>query len=111
MPELLRAALFVPRGIPAQRWTPTLAAVAEAEGWQPSTLVRRWDDLFELMCSRLVEVGIVPSMAHLPPDRLPRIVAADQYHSGELIPGQRRPAIRWHPSRGAQPPRRPSGTA
>jgi hypothetical protein len=111
MPELLRAALYVPRGLELHRWSAALTAVADAEGWPVASLVRRWEDMTDLMCDRLVDVAIVPSWDHLPPDRIPRVVAADRYSSPRLMPGQRRPEIRWHPSRGAQPPRPPSTRA
>jgi hypothetical protein len=107
-----RAALYIPAGLALQRWSRRLTAVADAHAWQAATLVRHWEDLAELICGRLVDVGIIPSRAHLPPDRIPRLVAADEDQQGQLvIPGQRRPQIRWHPSRGDQPPRPPSARA
>lgn len=89
MPQL--ATLYIPAGLDLDRWLATLAAVADAAGWQVNSLVRRWDDMVDLLASRHADIGIIPSRDLLEPGRTPRLVAADTYRPP--TPGPRRP--RW----------------
>jgi hypothetical protein len=92
--ERTRSGLLIPHGREGERWVHACAALAEAEGWHVAAVVRTWEELAHMLCGRLLDVGIVGRQAHLPPDRTPRLVIAEEHRPPPpppLVPGQRRP--------------------
>lgn len=86
--------LYIPEGADLWQALSRLGEHADARGWPASSYTRCWPELVQLLGAGTYQVGLVPSMASLPPDRLPRIVAADEDKQW-LTPG--RP--RWLPRR------------
>lgn len=101
--ERLKAALFIPPTVEADRWVHACTSLAQMNDWHVASLVQNWDDLWELMSGGLIDVAITGTHAHLPPDRLPRVEIVDEYRSPPTA-GPRRPRRLWSPS-GAGPPR------
>lgn len=96
-----RAALYIPTGADLHRVLDYLAREATARGWAPGGLARTWPELITMMASGRYEVAMVTSLAVLPPDRTPRLVAADE--PIDWAPEQRRARRLTRP---AQPPPR-----
>lgn len=101
MEDQLKAALLIPPE--AERWVHACTALAQLNGHRVLSLVHHWDDLWELLCQGLIDVGIVGEHKHLPPDRLPRIEIVDEYRPPP-IPGPRRPHRLWRPGPEGMPP-------
>lgn len=93
---MIRSVLYIPPDV--DRW-PTLSQLsefAEDHGWPPGAYTHDWRELAELLgCPNEYDIGVIPSRATLPPDRLPRIVALDQ--RVPIIGGHR---SRWTKRRG-----------
>lgn len=91
MGRLLRAALWIPRGLDPCRWLDEEAELARAHGWRSQSYVRDWPELMRLLGCGHLEIGIIPSWAHLPLGEVPRLVALDD----ELPPPSARQRPRW----------------
>lgn len=93
--EAGRAVLYIPDGMELWRWLPELMREADGRGWATGAYTRDWAELARLLGTGEYEYGLVPSMAALPPDRLPRVVAADEIQRPGEIMSQRRPQVRY----------------
>lgn len=107
--DAIQAVIYIPG------WADLIAAerscleTAGTHGVHPDTLARDWQEVARLVHSDQLDLLIVASRDHLPPGRLPRIVAADDYDWTTPPPATAgRPAILRSPSRGGPSLRRPS---
>lgn len=67
---------------------------AEDEGAEVTAICHCWDEWVELCHQRLVEVGVVPRWADLPPGRTPRILTLEDEPVAPPDLHGRRPQIR-----------------
>lgn len=96
--DLTPAGILIPAGGDADRWLHVCATIAEIEGWHVEEVVRTWDDLKDMLCHGRIDIGLVGRHKHLPADRRPRLVIAEDYRPPTPpIPRQRRP--QWQPRR------------
>lgn len=89
MPSL-RAVLYVPRGSEMLRWLGQLTDWTLKHGWRPLSYTSSWTELVALCASGQRELGVVATRGHLPPDRLPRLVVADELPAETSRPRWRR---------------------
>jgi hypothetical protein len=91
MGDPLRSVIYVPSGLELDRWLAVCAEAVDAHGWDLSAVVRCWEDVTQLIRGGLLDLVVTGSREHLPPDRLPRVVAVDELETPAIPPGQRRP--------------------
>lgn len=104
----MHSVIFIPT------WADLVAAeracleLAGEHGVHPDTMTREWPEVARLVHTGQLDLLFVASRDHLPPERTPRIVAADD----NLTPPpaeRRRPEILRRPTMGAPQRPRPSG--
>lgn len=90
----IRSVLYIPEYDDLWQTLSRLGAYADDRGWPAEAYTRSWTDLMWLLVNGPYQIGIVPSMTALAPDRLPRIVAVDEDRR-PIMPRMDRP--RWLP--------------
>lgn len=90
------AVLYIPPGLSVPLWWKILAGWTERQGWQPAAFAQDWAELMALLSSGRYRIGVVATAAHLPVNRRPLLVIADEYPHPCRSDGRssRRPVIR-----------------
>lgn len=93
----LRAVIYLPAAVEVARWLPVCLAHCERHAYIVASVilpnVSGWAAVVDLLTGGEVDVVVVGSYDHLPPDRVPRIEeAVEDRPSGR--PAQRRPRRR-----------------
>jgi hypothetical protein len=100
MGDPLRSVIYVPAGLELDRWLAVCAEAVDAHGWELAAVVRHWGDVRQLLRGGLLDLLVVGHPGHLDPQRIPRVVVADDASvpvTAEFRPEQRRPVIHRRP--------------
>jgi hypothetical protein len=73
------AGILIPQDTDVEHWIGVCTSIAEAETWDVIALVHTWEQMRHLLCDRRIDIGLVGRWAHLPRDRRPRVVVAEDY--------------------------------
>jgi hypothetical protein len=93
----LRYVIYVPAGDDGPLALAECLAYAEREfpAWTSAgVVVGRWLAVSSMIDRRMVDVVLIARRSHLPPDRMPRIVAVEEEPAARCVRDSRRPTQR-----------------
>lgn len=84
----LAAVAYVPAGVDYEPWGGICARYASSRGYEMRHVARDWADVMALIDDEAVQIVVVGTRSHLPPDRVPRVEIVDEWQEPR---GSRRP--------------------